>query len=101
MDRVLDGDAFFSNIQLSAGIELRSLATGKVDFSHSLNITKVVVLQPNGEVDPDAIIQSSSGFTYPTGQTSAVPEPSTLVSAITALALIQAVRVARARREKA
>jgi hypothetical protein len=92
MERALDGNAFFSEIQLSANIELRGgLGTGVVDFSHTLEVDRVVVLLPNGNIDPNAIIQTSSGFIYPSGPTdSTVPEPATALGAVAALGLMLA-----------
>ncbi|MGC4049123.1 MAG: hypothetical protein QM757_06360 [Paludibaculum sp.] len=65
LERAIDGDAFFTAIELRSSIELRSITAGLVDFSRSLVVTRAVVLLPNGEIDPDAVIVAESGYRLP------------------------------------
>jgi len=100
MDRPLSAATtnFFSVIELTASVELRSLTTGTVDYSNTLDVDKVVVLLPDGEIDPNAIIETNSGFTYPTGAPpSAVPEPSSLLISVSGLCVIVAIKRRKSR----
>lgn len=84
--------SLFSNIDLQTAVELRSFATGIVDFSNTLQVTRVVVLRPDGSIDTNAAIQPLSGFLYPTGEMSTVPEPSSVSMVMVGLGVLVAAR---------
>ena len=84
-------NSFFSIIELTATIDIRA-TTARVDFSDTLQVDRVAVLLPNGMVDPNAIIQTSSGFVYPDGA-AAAPEPNTELTAMIGSLVLLVLRV--------